>query len=1044
MSFSHLHLHTSSSTLDGVGSVDDYAKLAKEMKMSAVAITDHGNMSNVYNFSKALKKQGIKPIIGCEFYLYNDIVFANKELKEVPTSHQIILVKNKQGYSNINKLNYDSFVKNFYRKGLIKRSELYNLKDGLVITSSCMISEINQLFLMNKDEDAISILNECKDIFKDDFYIEIQLNELDQQKIVNEKLIKWANLTKTKIVITGDVHYSKKGDDRVQDLVIAIKRNSDVDAEDAFKLSARNLYFHDKNDYLTFNKEFGYNYDERFIIDCLNNTLEVSDKCNYQLELGQNNFPVFGSGNTKDNNKLFEDIIREGLKKRLKDGRIDKNNLNEYLTRIGYEFDIIVDKKYVDYMLIIWDLIKHAKDNGILIGAGRGSIGGCLVAYLIGITEADPIPNSLYFERFVNPQRVTNPDIDFDVESERREELETYLVEKYGKERVTKVIVFGTYQIKGVLRDLTRVLNRDKSKTDFVCKQIPEYNHDIKKWTVQDVWDMTKLQYKSNEFILQKLEEFEQENADILHYAGRLLNNIRHFGTHAGGIVVTPGPIWDYMPINRIHGEIVSAFEESWTNKALSDLGILKIDALGLATLTLFKYTMNLIKENKGIDLFDKINNIDFKDKKLIDDFAKAENVGVFQFESGGVSKLIQKVKPDCLEDIVAINALNRPATLGNGMAFRYAEWKNDPSKIDLPHPILKEYLKETHGILVYQETLMYILTKLTGKTYADADIGRKLLDRGKEQDEYQKYVKQLKIDIATYNNFTEEETEKIVEWIESYSGYSFNKSHSYAYAILAMQTLYFKNYYPLEYYTSLLTLAGQEDLSYYLKVVNKSNIEVLPIDINKSDFNFKIEGNKIRMGFKIVKSFGLKSWDEIKKQIRPWNTIEEFFSADIAWGKVNKRVIESLIKVEAFKELEPNMNLLLNWLANGKKVDRSLQLPDISRKEKDRFFNEITEISLFSISELEKSGFKKASDWESIEEFVYGKIDEVNQKMTKNNKPYYVIKLNDGTAFLSFIVWNNKWNQKTFTKGNVVLCQLDKNNFGYNLAGECFVYEGV
>lgn len=1041
MSFCHLHLHTSSSSLDGVGKIDDYVKVAKENNMPAIAITDHGNMSNVYNFSKILKKNKIKPIIGCEFYLINDIIFKDKEIKEMPSSHQIIFAKNKQGYHNINKLNYESFTESFYRKGLIKRSRMYDYHDGLIITSACGLSEINQLFAMDKDEDAIKLLNECKDIFKDDFYVEIQMNELEGQKVINHKLINWANKNKQKIILTGDVHYAFKGDDRIQDLVIAIKRNSDPEDEDSFKLSARNLFLQTKNDFLEFNKKFEYGYEDKFLEQCLDNTLEINEKCTFELETGKNNFPVYKVETKETTSEFFLRIIKEGLNKKVNEGKIDKKDVQEYIKRVKYEYDIIVDKGYVDYILIIWDIINHARKSKILTGAGRGSVAGSLISYLIGITNVNPIPYDLYFERFINPQRASNPDIDFDIESERREELEQYLINKYGKDHVVKVITFGTYQIKGVLRDLTRVLGRDKSKVDLICKSIIDYNHDIKKWTFDDVWQMTKESLKDNPLILEKFEEFETENKDLLYYAGRLLNNIRHFGTHAGGIVVTPGPVWEYMPVNRIHGEIVSAFEESWTNKALSDLGILKIDALGLSTLTLFKYTIELIKKTRGIDLSDKIEAIDVNDPVLINDFAQAENVGVFQFESGGVSKLINKVKPDCFEDIVAINALNRPATLGNGMAFRYAEWKNDPSLIDVPHPIIKEYLKGTHGIMVYQESLIFMLAKLAGYTYAEADIGRKLLDRGKEEDSYKEYIKKLTDDIIKHNGFSLEETQKIVEWIESYSGYSFNKSHSVSYAYLAMQTLFLKNYYPLEYYTSLLTLAGPDDIPFYLKVVNKKGIEILPIDINKSDYNFSLEGDKIRIGFKVIKSFGLKSWEEIKNN-RPFNTIEEFFESKIAWSKVNKRVVDSLIRVGAFDNLEPNRTLLVYWLQNGKKVDRLISLPDMSAKEKENNFTEITGISQFSTSELERAGFRKASEWDSKEEFVYGKVEDITQKTTKNNKPYYIVKLNDGAGFLSFIVWNNKWKENTFKKGNIVLVQLDKNNFGYNLYGESYVYE--
>jgi DNA polymerase-3 subunit alpha len=1041
MSFVHTHLHTSASTLDSTGSVYEYAKLAKKFGMSAIGITDHGNMSNVYNFCINVKKEGIKPIPGCEFYMYNDFIFKDHEGKGCPTSHQIVLVKNKQGFINANRLNYNSFTKYFYRKGLIKRSELYEFHEGLIITTSCVISEINQLFGKDKDQDAIHILNECKDVFKDDFYVEIQMNELDNQKKINNKLIKWAEISNTKIVLAGDVHYTQKDDARLQDLVIAIKRNSDPESDDFWRVNARHLFFQDRDDFLKFNKEFGYNYNEKFIHQCLDNTLEINDKCNFELELGKQNFPLYKVETEETKQEFFQRIIKQGLKKKIDEKKIKKSDMKEYLDRIKYEYDILNDKGYIDYMLIIWDMIDYAKRNNILVGSGRGSAAGSLISYLVGITDIDPIINDLYFERFLNPQRITNPDIDFDVESERRYELEDYLKNKYGEDHVTKVITFGTYQVKGVFRDLARVLNRNKNEVDFICKTIPEYNHDIKKWNVYDVLNFAKETIKNNDPIRNKFENWEKENSDLIYYANRLLNNIRHYGTHAGGIVVTPGPIWEYMPVNRIHGEIVSGFEESWTNKALSEMGILKIDALGLNTLTLFKYTIQLIKERTGKDITEKLNNIDINDKVLINDFSKAENVGVFQFESPGVSKLIKKVKPDCWDDIVAINALNRPATLGNGMAFRYAEWKNDPNKIDLPHPILKKYLERTHGILVYQETLIYILSKLAGYTYAEADIGRKLLDRGKEEDKYKQYTNKLKEDIKKHNNFKDADVEKIVEWIESYSGYSFNRSHSCAYAYLALQTLFLKNYYPLEYYTSLLTLCSADDVAHYLRIIKNKGIEIRLIDINKSNFNFKLEDNAIRIGFKVVKSFGTKSWDEVIKT-RPYNSVEEFFGAKIAWGKLNRRVVESLIRVGAFDSLEMNRNRLLYWLNNGKKVDRTINLPDMNQKEKESDYADITGISDFTISDLSKAGFKRATEWEAKEEFVYGRIEDVAQKMTKNNKPYYVVRLNDGAGYVSFVVWNNKWKENIFNKGNVILAQLDKNDFGYNLFGECFVYE--
>ena len=810
ISFAHLHLHTFHSILDGCGSVDNYISLAKKFNHPAMAITDHGTLSGTFEFWKKCKSAGIKPIIGCEFYVNNQMGEHEESEYEGGNSHQIVLVKNKQGFVNINKLAYKSFKEGFYRRGRISIDWLIEHKDGLIITTSCMAHYIGKLLKLNKKDDAEKYFVKLKNEFTDDFYAEIQLNELPQQKTYNSFIIEMAVKHGVKIIITSDVHYAFPEDVELQDTLIAVNRKQKL--SNSFKLDARSLYYCSSCDIHRFNYEFGYDYRTDFIEICLSTTLEIVDKCNFDFETNVEKYPryeptedVINACGTKNTSEIIKKIAFHKLKQKIKkyqeNGvvRIDGQKIKEYVDRLNYEISVIESKHMLDYFLVNWEIILDYRSKGFEVGAGRGSASGCLLTWCLDITKIDPIRFGLYFERFLNPDRNSPPDLDIDYMADTDYVYENFLNEKYGEERVLHVSTFSTFNEKGCLKDVVRA-HHGEENTGYdsvvfqVTKEMPEWSKvdfSLKDWFEQ--WPNDK---NCSPAVKQWLTD--PSNKKILEQTLKLQGQIRGIGQHAAGIVITPTECWNDVPTNIVasNKSIVTAFSEAdGSGKDLSELGILKLDMLKLETLNIIQDAITLIKKTKGVEITDSINNINLEDPNLYTELRLGLNHGVFQFESHGMNALIKGMRVENFNELVAANALYRPGPMGIGAHEDYVKNKFNSSGISYIHPILKSILQESNGVLIYQEQVMFIANKIGGMSLGDGDMLRRFMDkagklidkeaRGEVLTLEEKTSKAYKnfelywnkfIDGARKNGYDDFTVEQIKNWMIKYLGYSFNK----------------------------------------------------------------------------------------------------------------------------------------------------------------------------------------------------------------------------------------------------------------------------
>ena len=726
----HTHLHTSGSLLDGVGSIKRYVEKAKEYNHPAICCTDHGNAISLYQFYKECKEGGIKPILGCEFYITTDleIKLQNKKREVLDRDkHLIVLIKNEQGYKNFCKLIHYSYAEGYYYKPRITYDMLWKYKEGLVIGTACAGGMISQLITHGMFNEAEEWFKKFKKEFGDDFYAEIQFNELYgkkeeqgiDQKEINDYIVKLAKKHNVKIILSGDVHYADAEDAKLQDIVINCMTRKDGEATEMGQsfIHARKLYYQSSEDFFNLNKEFEYYYDEEFIKECFENSLEIADKCNFDFITNVNNYPKFTlPKGVKIKNYITElafDGLQTLLESRLERGvETSDEELIKYEERIKYEIDIIADKGYLDYFLVYHDMIKWARENDIQVGVGRGSAGGSLLSYSLGIVSLDPIEHGLYFERFINPSRSASPDIDLDIEQGGRELIRKYLEEKYGKESVYGVMTQTVYQAKSAIQDVSRGLGKDTTHQSTLMREITKLPELEKIKNLREYFDNI---VKNNNNLSDTIVDWLEDNEDTIYWADKLMGLTKNVGTHAGGIVIAPGPIYDYIPVTRAGKEIVTAFRESdGSGHDLSDLGLLKCDILGLKTLNVIKGCVNDIKRDLDIDISNDINYLDLKNPKLYKKFNKGNNVGVFQLEGPAQDFLIKTIKPDCFDDVVAINAINRPGPL-EAFGKVYGLWKRwekennveELKKVEkerYPFDFMKKTLKKTYGCLIAGE----------------------------------------------------------------------------------------------------------------------------------------------------------------------------------------------------------------------------------------------------------------------------------------------------------------------------------------------------
>jgi DNA polymerase-3 subunit alpha len=882
--FVHLHVHTQYSLLDGMIRLEDLFKKAREYKMPAIAITDHGNMFGAIDFYQQAYKQGIKPIIGCELYVapHSRTDKSSSSIGET-ARHLVVLVKNMQGYKNLMKLTTAGYLEGFYYRPRVDKELLKECHEGLIASSACLHGEIAGLIKQGNMEEAKKVAGFYQAIFGEgNFFLEIMENGIPEQKIANAGLIEISKELSIPLVATNDCHYLERDHSEAHNVLLCIQTGKTIEDTDRMRLSTDQFYFRSPEE-----------MHQLFSLtpEALSNTVSIAEKCNLSLEFGKFYLPNFEIKDPEESlNEYLERKAREGLEKLfpliLKDQKEDESKIKEkYEKRLSEELEIIKAMGFAGYFLIVSDFVKHAKHNDIPVGPGRGSAPGSLVAYAIRITNIDPIRYNLFFERFLNPSRISMPDIDIDFCQEGRDEIIKYVTEKYGQDKVSQIITFGKMQAKGVIRDVGRALNIPYGEVDKIAKLIPN----VLNITLNEAIKMEP-----------RLAQEEKNNPLIakLLSLSRILEGLnRHASTHAAGVVISDVPLVERVPLCLPKDDVVSQYSMN----DIQTVGLTKFDFLGLKTLTVIKNALNFIKESKGIEI--DIDNLPLDDKKTYKLLMKGETDGVFQLESSGMTDLAVNIQPDHIEDIIALIALYRPGPMK--MKPEFISRKQGKTKISYELPQLEKILKETYGVILYQEQVMQIAGAIGGYTMTEADTLRKVM--GKKMVSAMEKEKPKFLEGAKKQKINESKARTIWEQMETFAEYGFNKSHSTAYAIIAYQTAYLKAHYPAEFMAALLTSEkdNRDKIIKYMNACKEMGINILPPDLNESQRDFSISGENIRFGLAAIKNVGIAAIDSIisERQDGKFTSLVDFLGR-VDLRKVNKRVIESLIKCGAFDSL--------------------------------------------------------------------------------------------------------------------------------------------
>ncbi len=891
--FVHLHIHSEFSLLDGANRIKDLPVRAKELGMKAMAITDHGVMYGAIDFYKACKKEGIKPIIGCEVYVAQRSRFNKEPNIDNKYNHLILLAKDTQGYKNLCKLVSIGFTEGYYYKPRIDAEVIEKYHEGIVCLSGCLAGAVSQALINGQEEKAEEIALWYKEIFGEDYYIEIQNNGIKEQVLINQKLVQLARKLDIPLVATNDAHYLKKEDAYNHEILLCIQTGKRMSDEDRMKFETDELYVKSPEEMSEYFSAFP---------DAIENTVKIADKCNVNFEFGHTILPNYDVPPEFETHYDFlKKLCDDGIKK-----RYGENPSEEIIKRAEYELGIIKKMGYVDYYLIVWDFIHYAKSNNIPVGPGRGSGAGSILAYAIEITDIDPMKYGLLFERFLNPERISMPDFDVDFCYEHRQDVIDYVSRKYGHEHVSQIITFGTMSARMVIRDVARVLDFPYAEADKLAKMIPNELH----ITIKKALEQNKE--------LKDLYEKNEEIHKLLEIAKGLEGMPRQASTHACGVVITKEPVDSYVPLYVRDNQISTQYIMT----TLEELGLLKMDFLGLRTLTVIQDTINLVKQGRGIDVeFDK----EMADPKVYKLWQQGKSCGIFQFESQGMTNFMKELKPDCLEDIIAGVSLYRPGPMDQ--IPRYIRGKQNPGHNEYTHPSLEPILNVTYGCMVYQEQVMQIVRDLAGYSLGRADLVRRAM--GKKKLDVMAKEREIFINGqvdengnvivpgCVRNGIDAESANKIFDEMAEFAKYAFNKSHAACYAVVAYRTAYLKAYYPAEFMASMLNsfLGNLDKVPAYIDECKKLGIEILKPDINMSSTKFTVENGKIRFGLGSIKNVGIQPVENIIKEREQNGKFTSFtdFCERMAGEAVNKKCVESLIKAGTFAEFPETRATLLS-----------------------------------------------------------------------------------------------------------------------------------
>ena len=872
-----LHLHSEYSLLDGAIKISELVEAAAGWKLPAVAITDHGNLFGAVEFYKRTKAAGIKPIMGCELYVASGSRHSRQKEAEGPF-HLVALAKDEAGYVNLVKLVSKAFTEGFYYKPRIDKEVFAEHGEGLIVLSACMKGEVPYYLSRGMEEKAREAARfYLEALGRDNYFIELQDNGMSEQVELNRKLLLLARALDIKVVATNDCHYLKKEDRKAHDILLCIGTGKTVNDPARMRFMGEGLYFKGPEEMETAFSE---------IPEAIRNTMEIAERCNVEFRLGQTLLPLFATADGSGPGEFFERKVQEGFRE-----KFGENPPAGYGERLDHEMAVIKRMGYESYFLIVWDFVNFAREKKIPVGPGRGSAAGSLVAYVLGITRIDPMRYGLLFERFLNPERVSMPDVDTDICRDRRQEVINYVSERYGREHVAQIITFGTLGAKAAIRDVGRALDIPYQEVDRIAKLVPEGPNISIDYALQA------------EPALSSLYGGDEKVRELIDIARRLEGLCRHASTHAAGIVISPHPLTDIVPLykNPTDGSITTQLDMS----SIDAMGLVKFDLLGLKTLTIIDKTVKFVRET---DVAFSPDAVPLDDKDTFALLGSGQTTGVFQLESGGMRDILVRMAPERFEDLIAINALYRPGPIGSGMIDDFLKRKKGmvPVKYELPQ--LKDLLNETYGVILYQEQVMQIAHTLAGFSLGQADILRKAM--GKKKPEEMEKQKETFIKGAVANRIPEGKARKLFDLMAKFAEYGFNKSHSAAYAYVAYQTAYLKAHYPVEFMAATMSaeLDNTDKIMNFIKECRSMRIEVLPPDVNVSDGEFKVVGGAIRFGMMALKGAGQQAIEEIiteRAQNGPFNTFEDFLErVKLKAGKVNRKVIEALVKAGAFDSL--------------------------------------------------------------------------------------------------------------------------------------------